>query len=147
MMYYIICVFVGLILGSLFIVIARKLSPNGEKVFLAQALWIAALIYIGFALAWGDMYWLGIESLGVLAYGIFAYLGYRYSAIWVGLGWLVHPLWDAVLHLYGAGHAIAPDWYVIACISFDVLVGAYILTNLSRYSTSNKTKNIAIKKA
>jgi len=141
-MYYVFWLFIGFVLAGLLILMARKHSSKGEKNFLAQGLLIAALIYIGFAMIWGDLYWLGIEGLGVVAYGTFAYLGYRYSAIWTGIGWLIHPLWDVILHLNGAGHVIAPDWYAIACISFDVAVGGYILLNLSRYPAASKLPDI-----
>ena len=138
-MYFLFWFIIGLVLGSLLILMGRRLSSKKEKDFLALSLLIAALVYIGFALISGSNYWLGIEGIGVLVYGTFAFLGYRYAAIWVGLGWLIHPLWDAVLHLYGAGHVIAPDWYTVACISFDVVVGVYILLNLSRYSNTTST--------
>lgn len=37
-----------------------------------------------------------------------------------------HPLWDAALQLFGGAATFTPEWYVIACISFDVLVGVFI---------------------
>ena len=34
---------------------------------------------------------------------------------------------DAGLHLRGAGAGHAPEWYVLACLSFDLLVAAYVV--------------------
>ena len=35
-------------------------------------------------------------------------------------------VWDSGLHFMGAGKDVAPMWYVISCITFDILVAAYI---------------------
>ena len=56
-----------------------------------------------------------------------AWLGLRQSAIWLAIGWAVHPAWGAFLHMRGPGATFAPAWYVVACISFDILVAAFIL--------------------
>jgi hypothetical protein len=50
---------------------------------------------------------------------------------WLAAGWALHPIWDAALHLQGSGAAHAPEWYVVACISFDLPVAAYIQWNRS----------------
>ena len=47
-------------------------------------------------------------------------------AYWLAAGWAIHPLWDVVLHYLGAGHAFAPEAWAISCVSFDLLVAAYI---------------------
>lgn len=44
------------------------------------------------------------------------------------LGWLAHPLWDVGLHLIAQGRDFTPSVYAIACLSFDLLVAAYIAT-------------------
>ena len=50
----------------------------------------------------------------------------RGSPSWLAFGWALHPAWDAGLHLHGYGASFAPEWYVLACISFDLLVAGYI---------------------
>ncbi len=44
-------------------------------------------------------------------------------------GWALHPIWDAGLHLQGSGATHAPEWYVVACISFDLLIASFIQWN------------------
>ena len=109
---------------------AETLRAETRWTLLGRTLVIAALIYFVFALLWGDARWLGIESLGVMAYGTFYWLGSRYSVLWLALGWLLHPLWDVSLHLLGPGAHIAPDWYAVACASFDMAVAGYIIFRL-----------------
>jgi hypothetical protein len=40
----------------------------------------------------------------------------------------LHPFWDVVVHYIGPGSAFTPWTYAIACISFDWLVAAYIVS-------------------
>ena len=39
----------------------------------------------------------------------------------------LHPLWDVVLRRFGAGHEFAPHSWVIARVSFDRIVAAYVV--------------------
>ena len=117
---------IGLVGGTCLLYLARKNNKRKEKLILGVGLLIAALIYLGFALVWGNWKWFGIETLGVIGYGVFFYLGKRFHFAWMGVGWFLHPLWDVVLHLNGPGEQIVPAWYALACVSFDVLVGTYI---------------------
>lgn len=116
----------GLLLGAALIVYARSYRAKGEKILLAKALVIAAIIYVLFAIIWGNTTWLLIEIIGVPIYGVFAWAAMRYTAYWLAIGWLLHPLWDVWLHLLGPGYLVAPEWYATACITFDILIACYI---------------------
>lgn len=105
---------------------ARGKRIETQAKLFGQGLVIAAIIYIGFAIAWGSAIWILIEGLGVLLYGVFFLLGSKKGVVWIGVGWLLHPLWDAALHLYGPGSEVAPRWYAVACLSFDVVVAGYL---------------------
>jgi len=120
----------GILAAVAFIAYGKKI--NREKSVLSSGLVIAAIVYIFFAFFWGDAYWIGIETLGVLLYSTFYFLGKKYDFRWVGLGWLLHPIWDIVLHLQGEGSAIAPEWYAVACLTFDFIVAGYILWKYSK---------------
>jgi len=121
----------GLILGAILLAYARSYRARGERKILAIALVIAAIIYVIFAVIWGDVLWVIIELAGVPIYGVFAWAAIRYSAYWLALGWLLHPIWDVALHLSGPGNMVAPEWYTIGCITFDILVAGYVFTRVS----------------
>ena len=123
----------GLGTGFLFLCYVKVYGRNRERRLFSSALLIAALIYVGFALLFGNMRWLLIELLGVPAYFIFAFAAARFSVYWLALGWALHPLWDAPLHLMGSGTAVVPEWYAVACISFDLLLAVYILKNAAHW--------------
>ena len=116
----------GVVGALLLIAYAARFRPGQDRI-LAQGLVGAALIYVGFAVWHGHTAWLAVEVAGVLAYGTFAWLGVRRSPAWIAIGWGLHPLWDAGLHLFGPISGVAPTWYAIACISFDVVVAIAIL--------------------
>jgi hypothetical protein len=122
-----IAVWLGLGLLTVIPLLGGVHQASLEKVhqILGGFLILAALVYVGFALRLGDWTWLGIELSSVLIYGGFYGLARRFSPLWLALGWLLHPVWD-LFHFLGSGHQFAPDWYTIACISFDLAVATYI---------------------
>ena len=103
---------------------------------LGRCLLIAALIYVAFALLWGDSQWVVFEVIGVLIFGLFIRGAKRYSLYFLALGWGLHPIWDVGLHLIGPGRHIAPSWYVVVCISFDFAVAIYIFNYLRKHKPS-----------
>ncbi|MEM1177714.1 MAG: hypothetical protein AAGM22_05185 [Acidobacteriota bacterium] len=92
--------------------------------------------------------WVGVEMAGVALYALFAFLGRRRSELFLAAGWALHPVWDLGVHgLHGAhdlpglpeallglrpGVSYAPEWYVLACLSFDVLVAMLIVRDHRR---------------
>lgn len=95
---------------------------------LAVFLFIAAALYIVFAVRAGeDAYWVVGELVGVAVYGGMALRGLRGSPLWLAAGWALHPLWDLGLHYFGPGGSFAPVGYTITCLSFDLLVAAYVV--------------------
>ena len=130
--------YISLILGLasaiLLIALARRFSWKAEKRFWAFGLVIAAIIYILFALRSGiQTNWLVIEGAGILLFGSFAILGLRKHPAWIGIGWMSHSLWDYLLHHHFAAPAFVPDGYAMACLSFDIVVGLYILLQSDRW--------------
>jgi hypothetical protein len=118
--------FLGLVSGLIFIACTRTLSREVERRFLALGLVVAALAYVWFAARGTGASWLTVELIGLLIFSAVAVLGVKHSILWLAVGWAAHPLWDASLHLAGAGAAYTPAWYVPTCIGFDLLVAGYI---------------------
>ena len=121
----------GAILAVPLIVVAFLLSRFTRDIFgrslLALFLFAAAGAYFGFALmAAPSPVWTLSELAQVIGFGAMGLLGLRGSAWWLVGGWALHPLWDVVVHYLGPGHSFAPITYTIPCLSFDLLVGAYI---------------------
>ena len=121
----------GAILAVPLIVIAFLLSRFTRDIIgrslLVIFLFAAAGAYFGFALlAAPGPIWVLAELVQVAIFGAIALLGLRGSAWWLAAGWALHPLWDVVLHYLGPGHSFAPITYTIPCLSFDLLVAAYI---------------------
>lgn len=82
---------------------------------------------MGFAVAGNASgWWFLAEIVQAVARGAVGLLGLRGSPQWLAAAWVVHPLWDVLLHYLGAGHAFAPESWAISCVSFDLTVAAYI---------------------
>ncbi len=130
--------FIGLIALLPLIVYIEKQSKSPPWYLPQLALVVAAFIYLGFAFIWGSTFWLGVEALGVALYAMFIPLSTRYTLYWLALGWLLHPLWDLCLHLYGSGSHVVPHWYAIACVSFDLGMAAYIVYLIQKHSPTKE---------
>lgn len=123
----------GVVQASMLVAVAYLLSRYVRDIvgrsLLAFVLCGAALTYIWFALRAGEgVYWVAGEVAGVAIYGTMALLGLRGSPLWLAAGWAAHPVWDVALHYFGPGAAFAPMEYAITCLSFDLLVAAYVVT-------------------
>lgn len=119
---------IGGVILSLFAFLLSRLGKDvAARTLLATTLFAAAGAYFGFAFRLGltDI-WVLIELLQCIAFGALGLYGWRGSARWLALGWLMHPVWDFPLHYLGPGRIYAPASYVIFCISFDWVVAAYI---------------------
>jgi hypothetical protein len=123
---------VGAVLGVLFVLAARAWTGSTGRLVLGIGLVVTALIYVGFALAAEDRSRsLVIEMVGVLLFGLLAWLGLRRSLWWLSIGWLGHVAWDVGLHL-DRTLAGVPAWYPLFCIGFDLVVAGYLLAPASQ---------------
>lgn len=94
----------------------------------------AAVIYVGFALWWPhDDGWLVIEAAGIVLYSSFYLLALYLDNLYIlAVGWLLHPVWDC-FHMAGTeGAKHTPEWYVYACIGFDIIMAVVIAWRVNR---------------
>jgi hypothetical protein len=130
----------GAVLSLLAFLLSRFTRDVVGRTLLATVLFAAAGAYLGFAFEVGvPRIWTLIELLQCIAIGTLGLMGWRGSAKWLALGWVLHPVWDFGLHYLGPGRAIAPLRYTIACLSFDWVVAAYIA--IAYLATSRLTQS------
>ena len=131
----------GAVLGLGFLAGVRS-RPDKENELLALGLIEAALIYVGFAIGKGSAAWIGLEVAGLVIYGICAWLGVKKSPSWLVVGWGAHPLWDAGLHLVDGAALVAPYWYIILCISFDLVVAGYVAFRMKQARSKSEAQGV-----
>lgn len=92
-----------------------------EKLLLASFLAGMPVIYLWAALVAHDRLGIALESVGLVVYGAWAYLGYRRSTVLLGLGIAAHGLaWD----LWHHDHArYMEHWYPLLCLTVDMAFG------------------------
>ena len=118
-------IFLGLLCAVLVIYLSSKWHPRKQLKLWSNSLIIAALVYIAFVCynaAWSE---LPQELMGVAGYGLLAILGYRYSPIFLAIGWALHVFWDIILH--SPTSIIAPQWYPGLCLGFDIAIAGYLI--------------------
>lgn len=119
----------GVMLALVLAAVAQRRSTQYALRVYAIGLFVAALIYLAFALvgqARGR--WLLIEGSGVALFGAAAAVGLRVRPLLLALGWAAHVVWDLALHRIGPGAAYTPAWYPWLCVGFDLTLAAIILT-------------------
>lgn len=142
MITYSIYLALGFVLTVPLLILANKRSFVDSQQLLLASLVFAAIIYVGFALIWGNFFWITMEWLGILAFGLFGWLSVTKHPLWLAAGWLLHPLWDLLLHQFGPAKHIAPEWYVIACVSFDITVAGYIAYRYRQHTKQQVAETI-----
>ena len=126
-------VIIGALCGGIGIWYFRRYPRKSELKAWSLNLFIAALIYVLFVLVGLNWAWFPTELFGVVIYGAFAWLGFKYSPWFIALGWGLHVLWDLLLH--PAGHpGYVPSWYPGVCLGFDVAIAGYLAWVLSAKS-------------
>lgn len=118
----------GAALSLIAFLLSRFVSEVAGRTLLVTVLFAAAGAYFGFAVvAPVSRIWLLIELLQCIAFGVLGLYGWRGSAKWLALGWVLHPVWDFGMHYVGPGSGVGPWTYAIACLTFDWVVATYIL--------------------
>jgi hypothetical protein len=118
---------IGVVLGALFLGVARAGGARRGRRMLGLGLVVAALVYVAFALRGGAPGpWLAAELAGTAVFAAVAAVGVRFSGWVLALGWGAHVLWDVLLHLSGTGGAFTPAPYPWMCVGFDLLVAGYV---------------------
>jgi hypothetical protein len=121
----------GAVAALVWIAIAFLLSRFTRDIvgrsLLVIFLFIAAAAYFVFAIRAGASgIWVLVELVQVVVFGTIGLLSLRGSPWWLVAGWALHPIWDVGLHYIGPGRSFAPWTYATACVSFDLVVAAYI---------------------
>lgn len=89
----------GALLAGATIAVFHRLAFEPTLRLWARALFVAAAVYVGFALvADAPTHWVVVEVGGLVLFAALGLLGLRYS-LWVLAGaWLAHVAWDTGLH-------------------------------------------------
>ena len=121
----------GVVLALLFILFARTRGPQREPFIYSIGLIVAALFYVAFSITGATTQWFIIELIGLVVFTLIAVLGLRVSLWFLVIGWASHVSWDVLLHLVRE-QSLVPDWYPVACSSFDLIVAGYIAAKLRK---------------
>jgi hypothetical protein len=121
----------GVAYAAIFVVVALLVryfaGATVWRVLVVATLFVAAGLYVVFAVWAGEgTTWIVIEAVGIAVFGGMGLVGLFGRMWWIVAGWALHPLWDVGLHYLGPGRPFAPETYTIACLSFDLLVAAYV---------------------
>src|SRR6476660_2882835 len=117
------------ILGGLISIVLLVLFKNWDKALvLGLALAGIAFLYIGYN--WSDLPSFLVSCLQTVFFLFLAYLGVKRHLNFLAAGYFLHGLWDMVYPfvqtLLQAPELTPPnyDWF---CMSFDVVLGIYIV--------------------
>jgi hypothetical protein len=111
----------GVVAAVVSLVLIQRRRWNTQRKLMAAWLLIAALIYPALVILRGANEWLLYEFVGVVLYGLFAWMGWRVSLVALAAGWALHVCWDVLAH-----GAYMPAWYPMVCFGFDLALAGFI---------------------
>lgn len=80
--------------------------------------------------------WIWVELVGLAIYAAFAALGLTKSPWFFAIGIAGHGLaWDS---WHYRNSAYVPDWYAVACLLVDLVLGAYLVARMSAYREARR---------
>lgn len=119
---------IGLALGVAAILLVRRL--NGEPWMYAYALLVLPFVYIVFAVLEEAPNAAGKEFVAGLPWIVagIALLWFKVprATVIVGAFWILHAFYDVVHDELFINPGV-PDWYPIACVGTDAVIGGYLL--------------------
>ncbi|MEM6467950.1 MAG: hypothetical protein AAF802_00165 [Planctomycetota bacterium] len=84
-------------------------------------------VYVGMAIAEGSGRKIVVETIVAFSFVVIAAVGFQYSPMLIGVGLLLHGVWD-LLHHRGWLELNTGEFYPPFCAAYDFLVGsAFIL--------------------
>ncbi|MEM8563847.1 MAG: DUF6010 family protein [Pseudomonadota bacterium] len=117
-------VIVGACSAGVFTVVARALDR--EQVMYGIALILAAFWYVSLDVMAGKGVAVSPVQIGIcLFFVILAVIGLWKSFALIGVGWILHVVWDVMMHSADGDPIL--HWGVPLCIGFDLVLGSYIL--------------------
>ena len=134
-------VVMGFVIAVVGIIAVRSIYPREDDAFWRTGLVIAAIIYVVFSFFGGSVQWMLIEMGGVVLYFGLAVLAKRYSLLFLALGWVLHILWDMLLHAGGVP-SFVPAWYPTLCLGFDLAIAGYVIWLWRERISKGKQKSL-----
>lgn len=124
-MLYLMQIVLGVFLALGSIAFGRKIKR--ENLVFGLGLLLVSVWYLGWGV-WGG-YSLEIllpQIAGGVGFGICAIFGLRGAAILIGVGWMIHGVWDLASPLF-SDVSYMPAWTTPLCLGYDLLLGGYVI--------------------
>ncbi|MEH7083033.1 DUF6010 family protein [Neobacillus drentensis] len=99
-------------------------SPISYQLF-ALFLAYTACVYAGAALSDSRVTWISIEFVVSFVFFNCALLGLLYSPLWIGLGFILHGIWDSLHHPRIIKTSVV-RWFPPLCAIFDFIVAVFM---------------------
>lgn len=115
---------IGLTGSVLTILIFTFLKRIDKNTIYGLILMGIAFLYIGYT--WTDINTAIISFIQMLFFTTFAYLGIKKNSWFLIAGYMLHGIWDFLYPFIGSSDLLPPD-YDYFCLTYDVVVGIYLL--------------------
>ena len=124
-------ILLGIIAAIVLLFYLRNYKVQKKHKILAAGLFIASAIYVLFAITTLNEIWITVETVGLLLFLLFIWMGFHYSMWFVVLGWALHIVWDVGVHPQETAPYV-PLWYAWLCVGFDAVVAFYLAVMIAR---------------
>lgn len=126
---------IGLILSGAVVGFAAAIGLDRERAFYSTALIVIAAYYVLFAVMGASPRTLLIEIVVASGFLLFAVLGFKRSLWFAAAAIIGHGVFDFVHHWLIQNPGV-PSWWPGFCMTFDVILGAWLAVRLMRPTSS-----------
>lgn len=124
---------------AMFIAVAGKLTRfDQDKSFYPVVLMVIASYYVLFAVMANES--IVIELIVAICFAVFALLGVKKAPIMIGIGLILHGLYD-IVHIYIYSISVAPNWWPEFCASVDITLGIWVVYLSVKLVNEQSAKN------
>lgn len=115
---------IGISSGLFIILIIALMKRPDKQIMYGLILSGIGFLYVGFT--WSDTKAVIINAAQAVFFLFIAWYGIKKELYILAAGYFLHGIWDLVYHLFPGSNLIPPH-YDLFCLSFDFIVGFYLL--------------------
>ena len=121
-------VIAGTLTAAVLVFATMMLNKYFSTRFVASVTLVAiAFIYAGFGLNNNDLPVAVLEISMAILFSLLAMIGYSGKSSLLGLGIILHGLWDILHHRGWFVNTHVPGYWPLFCLTTDIIYGAYLL--------------------
>ena len=122
---------IGIGSGIITVILLLLFKRIDKKYIYGLALTGIGFLYVGFT--WSDTKALIMNIIQAIFFLLLAYYGLKKNLYYLIVGYFLHGVWDLIYDLFANANLLPPH-YDLFCMTYDFIIGFYLLIYKNRLS-------------